>query len=130
MSEFEVNELLLGNLEALSQHFQYWMTATFAVVVASYTAGDRLAIWARAVVALLYLLAVALAYIRWQGSVEESRRLTLILFEMGYERTAAGSGQLAGSIRQVVMFGGTLLAVILICAPSMGNRKRNLGKDA
>ena len=124
LSEFEVNELLLGNLEALSQHFQYWMTATFAVVVASYTAGDRLALWARVVVAALYVAAVAVAYIRWQGSVGEASRLIRLLVELGYDSTSAGRARLAGGIREGVMLGGTLLAIVLICFPAIANRKR------
>jgi hypothetical protein len=122
MSEFELNQLLLSNLEAISDQFQFWMTATFAVVVASYTAGHRLSLWARVAVAVIYVAAVAIFYVRWQGSVQEGIRLIRALAELGYVATADGNGALAGLLRRLVMWSGTILAVVLICAPSIGNR--------
>ena len=125
MSEFELNVLLLSNLENISDQFQFWMTATFAVVVASYTAGNRLSMWARVIVAVIYVTAVGAFYVRWQGSVDEGIRLIRALAELGYEATADGNGPLAGLLRRFVMWSGTILAVVLICAPAIANRDRD-----
>jgi len=124
MTEFELNQLLLSNLEAISDQFQFWMTATFAVVVVSYTAGHRLSMWARVVVAAIYAVAALLFYVRFQGSVDEARRIIQGLVALGYESTADGDGAFAGLLRRIVMASGTILAIVLICVPAIANRGR------
>ena len=42
MSEFELKILLREMGVGISEQFNFWMATTFAIVVASYTAGDKL----------------------------------------------------------------------------------------
>ena len=104
MSEFELWQLIEANQGAVTDQFQFWMATTFAVVIASYTAGQRLALWARLAIAALYAIAAAVFYLRYM---------------MAYDML----GQLI--LRRLVMVGGSLLAIVLICAPAIANRSRS-----
>lgn len=119
MSEFEVRELIYNTNAVISDQFQFWMAATFAVIVASYTAGPRLAIWARVCVAMLYMTAVATFYLRYRGAalllVDQYGWLADMGADLNFPPTLP---RLVGVLRQVVMFGGTALAVVLIFRPT------------
>jgi len=121
VSEFEIRELIFNTNSIISDQFQFWMAATFAVVVASYTAGPRLAVWARVCVAVLYVAAVATFFLRYRAAaatlVEQSRWLAELIYG-GPDLTSRTMPRLVGLLRQYVMLGGTLLAVVLIFKPS------------
>ena len=57
-----------GNIDL---QFQFWLTITFAVIIAAYSAGDRLDRRLRVMAAALYLLATVHLATRWiyDGSV-------------------------------------------------------------
>lgn len=129
MSEYEVRELILGYSQVISDQFQFWMAATFAAVVVSYTAGERLTFWVRFFVAGLYLAATALFFLRYQGAVDASRLLLERLREIGQFDQPLGQGALAGAVRRIVMLSGTLLATTLICLPAILKR-RSSDRDA
>ena len=124
MTEFELNELLVLIGENINAQFQFWMAATFAVVIVSYSAGDRLANWARLVVAALYLTTVAMIYLRYLFSVEQAAPIFEQVLELN-PQISVTRGNAVTTLRQFVMFAGSLLAVVLICAPSVGYRATN-----
>ena len=64
-------ELALIQREALSAQLQFWLSATFAVIVASFVAGSRLTARYRLSIGLLYLLATAMTFAGWVESGEE-----------------------------------------------------------
>jgi len=108
------------------------MAATFAVVVASYTAGPRLAVWARVCVAVLYVAAVANFFLRYRAAaaylVEQSRWLAEL--SGGPDLPSRTMPRLVGLLRQYVMLGGTLLAVVLIFKPSAAHPLDSKGEGA
>ena len=53
MTDYEKLQLVVDLGNVIADNVQFWMGATFALVIASYTAGDRLALWARAIIAIL-----------------------------------------------------------------------------
>jgi hypothetical protein len=57
-------EFLQENLAAIDSQFEFWLTITFAVVVASFLARDQLSRALRVSVATLYLLAVVMLALR------------------------------------------------------------------
>ena len=56
-SPAELSELFLQAQALIDTQFQYWMSITFAVVVAGFIAGKRLTLRLRCVVGVLYALA-------------------------------------------------------------------------
>ncbi len=64
----ELIELLLNLVNQLDLQFQYWLSVSFAVIVTSYIAGDRLSMKIRIYIFLLYILASSIFSIRYFGS--------------------------------------------------------------
>lgn len=64
-SAFELTELFYNRGSAIDTQFQYWMTFTFAVIVARFVAGSRLSSRLRAVAAILYAIATLVVLSRW-----------------------------------------------------------------
>ncbi len=122
MNEFELNELVLLISSNINDQFQFWMAATFAVVIVSHTAGHRLALWARVVIAILYTVTVVMLYLRYLGSVEQATRTLEQLSELDTAFISATNVNVVTLLRQLVIFGGSLLAVILICMPTIGGQ--------
>lgn len=124
MTEFELNEMIVLVGENINAQFQFWMAATFAVVIVSYSAGHRLAYWARLVVAALYIATVAMIDLRYLVSVQQATPIFEQLVELNPEISSA-RGNAVTVLRQFVMWAGSLLAVVLVCVPSIGYRSRN-----
>ena len=59
MSEFKIIVLTQEPGRTITEQFNFWMATTFAVVIASYTAGERLCKAIRVYIAALYLAAVS-----------------------------------------------------------------------
>lgn len=70
-------ELVLMQREAISSQLQFWLSATFAVILASFFAGSKLTGRYRLCVGLLYLLATAMTLAGW-GEIGEE---LLMMFE-------------------------------------------------
>lgn len=65
MTEYELTTLVYDLFQEMDVQIQFWMQATFAVVVAVFFAGERLSRGIRRVVASLYLVASLMAALRW-----------------------------------------------------------------
>jgi hypothetical protein len=122
MDEFQIRELIAANQEVVAQQFQFWMAATFAVVVASYSAGDRLVAWARACIAALYVGAVAVFFLRYVAAIADGASFREMLTDIGASIGAPGLPRWISILRRVVMIGGTVLAVVLILIPKAGHK--------
>ena len=127
MTEYELNELLVLIGENINAQFQFWMAATFAVVIVSYSAGHRLAYWARLVVAALYTATVVMIYFRYLVSVEQATPIFERVLELNPDISLT-RGNAVTTLRQFVMFSGSLLAVVLVCVPAIGYRNQG-GQD-
>ena len=124
MTEFELNEMIVLIGENINAQFQFWMAATFAVVIVSYSAGHRLAYWARIVIAVLYVSTVVMIYLRYLVSIEQATPILEQLLELNPEISSTRANAVT-VLRQFVMWAGSLLAVVLICVPSIGYRAAN-----
>ena len=64
-SPAELAELFFVRESAIDAQFQFWISITFAVIVANFVGGKRLSSRSRVVIALLYTLAVVVLVSRW-----------------------------------------------------------------
>lgn len=106
MSEYELTSLVYDLFRDMDAQIEFWMQATFAVVVAVYFAGHRLSLGLRRFLALLYLAASVQSALRW---VLYLRRVLVHREEMtdlGYSDIPT-TWWLVGSVT-------TLLAVIFV----------------
>ena len=65
MSEYELTSLVYDLFRDMDAQIEFWMQATFAVVVAVYFAGHRLSLGFRRFIAVIYLAASIQAALRW-----------------------------------------------------------------
>ena len=79
----ELAELYFLRETVIDDQFQFWLTITFAVIVANFVAGNRLSRKTRYVVALLYTLAVVVLVSRWYYVAVEASQLRQQLGDLG-----------------------------------------------
>ena len=118
MSEFELIILLREMGGGISEQFNFWMATTFAIVVASYTAGDKVNQGFRIVLVVLYAAACGVFYLRYIGAIESVMIIAGRLQELGSE---FGPRVIpwASFLRRLVMLGGSLLAILIVLRPSL-----------
>jgi hypothetical protein len=125
MSEFELIMVLSELSRTITEQFEFWMGATFAVVVVCYTAGQKLGRVVRGCIAFLYLVASAMFYFRYLDAVDSTVQISQALGEIGTVYVA-DRVELVSLARRIVMFGGSLFAMVLIFWPpfsELGRRK-------
>ncbi len=105
-------ELVQNEIAGIDAQFQFWITATFAVVVASHFARDQLGAALRICLAVLYILAVVLLMVRMGAHVEAANYLVSILADLQVDYP--GLNPPIGWLRAVVMFLGSLAALLFI----------------
>ena len=79
----ELTELFLIMESAIYTQFEYWLTITFAVVVASFVAGKHFSQRLRFALALLYALACVVLSSRWYYSALDATAFRDILQQSG-----------------------------------------------
>ena len=75
LSREELIELLAFAYSNIDSQFELWLTITFAVIIASYIAGHRLARWLRYSFAVLYTLVSVLLLLMLYSVVRTSQTL-------------------------------------------------------
>jgi hypothetical protein len=88
MSEYELTSLVFELFRDMDSMIEFWIQATFAVVVAVFVAGNRLSQWMRRVIATLYLLASVIAALRWSVLGYRTSLYRERLLESGYRDIA------------------------------------------
>jgi len=73
MTEFELIMTLKETSAGIAQDFEFFLTMTFALIVVSYSVGERLGAVPRFVISVLYLATVLLVFVRYQGQVTQAQ---------------------------------------------------------
>lgn len=129
MSEFELVILLREYGGAISEQFNFWMATTFAVVIASYTAGERLGGLVRLVLVTLYVSACMVFYLRYLGALDSATIIAQKLIALDSE-FGPRNIPWASFFRRFVMIAGTLLAIVIMIRPSLAGRNGSKAEDA
>ncbi len=117
--EVQLLELYLEVIQDIDTQFQVWISITFAVLVASFVAGQRLSRGARVAIATLYVFAAVVLYLRYM------RALALIPYVLQlfntYEAPAPDLGGLLPiQLRQWLFRLGSGLTVVAVLFPKLG----------
>ena len=123
MTEYEVISLIRESVAAINQDFEFFLTATFAVIVTSYAVGDRLGTFPRILLATLYLVASVLFYLRYEAISGQAGYYFQLLTEMGSDFPQPQRG-LHTILRKLIMALGSLAAVYLIFLPVLANSEQ------
>src|SRR5512135_2481501 len=103
--------LVLTQRGSIDLQFQFWLTITFAVIVAAFSAGDRLAFRLRQLAAVLYFLASAHLMTRWAFDGAVAERWVKILMSRGVD---IGIPWVAVSLRLALMVIGSVAALVFL----------------
>jgi hypothetical protein len=111
ISTSDLLSLLLTQRASIDLQFQFWLSITFAVIVAGFVAGRRLELKLRLLTAGLYLLATAHLGTRWiyDGGVGE--RWVAVLVSRGVD---IGIPWVSVYLRMSVMLLGTASALVFL----------------
>jgi hypothetical protein len=102
---------LLAQRASIDLQFQFWLTITFAVIVAGFVAGERLGRGLRRLAALLYLLATVHLAVRWMYDGGVGERWVAVLGNRGVD---IGIPWAAVYFRMAVMLFGTVSALAFL----------------
>ena len=123
MTEFEIVTLIQEYGAAISDQYNFWMATTFAVVIASYTAGDRINRGFRIILVVLYLMACFVFFLRYLGAVDTVMLLAERLQSMGSD-LGPRTVPVASYARRLLVISGTLVAVLIVLFPSWTGESR------
>ena len=128
MSEFEQIGLLLQVSEGVNAQFEFWVGVTFAAIIATYTAGDRLNPIARGILAIMYLATCAIFYQRISNQIGNAQVIVGALNEMGSDWLTQASVSIQ-PLRRGLIIAGSLLVASTIMFPKMARLARSKSDD-
>jgi hypothetical protein len=117
MTEYELIALLRETALTISQDFEFFVTATFAVILASYAAGNRLKPIARIAIAVLYLGSVTMFFLRYQNLISQALFLGESLEAMGSDFPRTQYVSAVSTVRRLITAFGTIAALVTLFWP-------------
>ena len=112
-SAAELVEIFYLTMTVADTQFQYWITVTFAAVVAGFIAGDRLKKRLRIAAASLYLLASFVLISRFFATALSAGRVAMAMEEMGVD-IVRPVGTLVVVARILLFILGTVAALYVL----------------
>ena len=92
----------------VDSQFEYWLTITFASIVAGAVTGPRLEIKVRIFLVFLYLLATALLTLEYIGASQQIIQSALALNDRGITHEGVNFGPYQFALRLLLFLAGTL----------------------
>jgi hypothetical protein len=119
-SPAELAELALLSTATMDTQFQYWISVTFAVVIAGFVAGERLTRRMRYIAATLYVLATFVLISRFLDSAQVTGSFIDALAETGVDALSGPGSFTAGS--RFLLFGvGSVAALFFLLSERTDN---------
>ena len=115
----ELQELVLLSEASIDWQFQFWLTVTFAIIVASFVGRNVLTGSLRHVIAFLYLLATFVFASRWYYNYLDLVIYGDMIEALGYELLVPYATAIS---RMLLMVVGTLTAVYFVYSASGAGR--------
>ena len=121
-SPFELTELFFSRESVIDTQFQYWITFTFAVIVASFVAGNRLNRRLRVVVASLYAIATIVVVSRWYYVGQD---LVAFIAQLREHGVAIGIPWITIASRVVLVALGSSAAIVFLLSEKLRGEPDN-----
>jgi hypothetical protein len=122
MTEADLFEIFLNVNQDIDTQFQFWMSITFAVLVASFVADERLSRMERVVVTALYLCAATILLQRYMSALSHQQYALQLFDRAGIARPELPT--IAFVLRLALFTVGSLVAAISVLFPRSGARGR------
>jgi hypothetical protein len=121
MTEADLLSLFFDVNQDIDTQFQFWISITFAVLVASFVADERLSRMERAVITALYLCAASIIYMRYTSAIAHQFAVLDLFAANGL--TQPELPVLAGVLRLILFTFGSLLAAASVLFPRFSARR-------
>lgn len=115
ITEVQLLELFLQVNADIDTQFQFWISVTFAVLVASFVADERLSRIERGVISALYLCATGILLYRYLSALTYQQYALDLFTQYGVERPAQATT--AGVLRLALFTLGSLVAALSVLFP-------------
>jgi len=122
MTEADLLQIFLDVNQDIDTQFQFWISITFAVLVASFVADERLSTAERVVVTLLYLCAATILLQRYLSALSHLQDALRLFDESDLARPAVPS--VAAFLRFGLFTVGSLVCAMSVVFPRFGARRR------
>jgi hypothetical protein len=122
VSDAELQELTLLSAELMDAQFQYWMSVSFAVIVAVFVAGERLTDRFRLLIAILYTAVSFLFLARLLGSAFHFQILLAAGLDRGLPNINPGNTGIAGPMRYAILIVGGCTTIWFTLRGQIGER--------
>jgi hypothetical protein len=96
---------------SVNAQFELWLTITFAVIIASHIAGQRLAKSFQYIIATLYTAVSVLLFLMLLGAVQFSAQFDTLAIGTSSE---AGLIKIIGALRGLVWIFGSIVTIVFI----------------
>ncbi len=126
MTELELIGLLRETSTLIALDFEFFLTATFAVMVVSYTVGERLGKAPRIIIACIYIATVFMLFMRYQGAVSQAQFAISGLKELGSSYPFLNIDILSWT-RRFIFVAGALAAAYSLFKPIASSNKQKEG---
>jgi hypothetical protein len=116
LSTYEILDLIGTETSQVDAAFEFWLTITFAFVVAAFAARTRFSMRLKLLVSSLYLVASAVFILKYVGDLSAVQTLTATLPE-----TAPNLFNIPGGLSHLLRFAlyvvGTIAAIVYLFLP-------------
>lgn len=128
MTEVDLLPLFLDVNQDIDTQFQFWISITFAVLVASFVADERLSRIERRVITALYLCAAIIILARYSSALAHQQDVLDLFAANGLAQPAAPA--LAFLLRTILFTFGSLVTALSVLFPKFGARRASPGGSA
>ena len=128
IAEVQLLELFLQVNADIDTQFQFWISVTFAVLVASFVADERLSRLERGVISALYLCATTILLYRYLTALTYQDYALGLFTQYGVERPTQATT--AGVLRLALFTLGSLVAALSVLFPGFFARRSRGSRPA
>lgn len=122
MDEKDLLELILAASGDIDQQFEFWLSITFAVLIASHVWGARLNPYVKWLLATLYVFASAILYLRYLLAIDFIVYVRDLYTQYNVNEPPSPGSKIS-FLRQTLFIVGTIVTTIFVINPRAGQPK-------
>ena len=130
LSYYELSILLHEATGIVDSTFETWLAATFAVVVVSYMASQKLNLKAKSFVAILYLATASFLFARYLNTMSSVMFYVNSMAELGASDNRRLVFSSVSLMRKAVFVFGTVGALAFLFFPDLLSKSKDDTRDA
>ncbi len=121
MDEKDLLEMLLAVSGDIDQQFEFWLSITFAVLIASHVWGAKLNPYVKWLLATLYVFASVILFLRYLLAIEYISYVRDLYTQYDVNEPSSPGSRIA-FLRRALFVVGTIVTTIFVIFPRAGQR--------